>query len=123
VATVSERIKKIIANQLGVAETDIKPDSRFNEDLNADSLDMVELTMAMEEEFSTPENAVSIPDEDAESFKTVQDTIDYIRNLGSGNKQVKTTGEAPDNSGSGNIKSAKKRSFISKFIKNKRARQ
>jgi acyl carrier protein len=55
VATVSERIKKIIANQLGVDENEVVPTASFTEDLNADSLDLVELTMAMEEEFSTRE--------------------------------------------------------------------
>ncbi len=119
-ATVSERIKKIIANQLGIAENDIKPESRFVEDLNADSLDMVELTMAMEEEFSTPEHAVSIPDEDAESIKTVQDAIDYIRNLVSGDKPVKSTLDSTENAGLGGT--VKKRPFISRFFRSKRAK-
>ena len=114
-ATVSERIKKIVANQLGLSESDIMPNSRFIEDLNADSLDMVELTMAMEEEFSTPDHAVSIPDEDADSIKTVQDAIDYIRNLGSDNK-FKNTG---DPSKTEESRAIKKRSLINKFFKKK----
>jgi acyl carrier protein len=122
VATVFERIKKIIANQLGVAESDIKPESRFIEDLNADSLDMVELTMAMEEEFSTPEHAVSIPDEDAESIKTVQDAINYIRNLGSGDKAGNVADESTQKVRGSNAGTVKKRSFINKFFKNRRAR-
>ncbi len=89
-ATVSERIKKIIANQLGVDENEVVPTASFTEDLNADSLDLVELTMAMEEEFSTPEHKVSISDEDADSIKTVQDAIDYIRDLGVSDKQETT---------------------------------
>ncbi len=81
-ATISERIKKIIANQLGVEETEISPSSSFTEDLNADSLDLVELTMAIEEEFNTPTNKISISDEDIDNIKTVQDAIDYIVDLG-----------------------------------------
>jgi acyl carrier protein len=81
VATVPERIKKVIVNQLGVAETDVVPTAGFTEDLGADSLDLVELIMALEEEFSTPEHKVSVPDEDADKLKTVQDVIDYITNL------------------------------------------
>ncbi len=118
-ATVSERIKKIIANQLGLAESEITPNSRFVEDLNADSLDMVELTMAMEEEFSTPEHAVSISDEDADKIKTVQDAIDYIRNLGSANKQNPSGGKA-DDSRADEACAIKKRSLINKFFKHKR---
>jgi acyl carrier protein len=120
VATVSERIKKIVANQLGLSESEIMPNSRFIEDLNADSLDMVELTMAMEEEFSTPEHAVSIPDEDADSIKTVQDAIDYIRNLGSGNKFKSSA--TPADSKNSDACNGKKRSFINKFIKNRRGK-
>jgi len=82
VATVSERIKKIIVNQLGVDEREVVPEASFIQDLNADSLDLVELIMAIEEEFSTPENKVSISDEDVDQIKTVQDAIDYIKDLG-----------------------------------------
>ncbi|NLL89941.1 MAG: acyl carrier protein [Dehalococcoidales bacterium] len=114
-ATVSERIKKIIANHFGIAEKDIKPDSRFMEDLNADSLDMVQLTIAMEEEFSTPKHALSIPDEDADNIKTVQDAIDYIRNLGSGDRPAKTSAETTEKAELSGT--AKKGSFINKFFK------
>jgi hypothetical protein len=76
--------------------------------------------MAMEEEFSTPEHAVSIPDEDADSIKTVQDAIDYIRNLGSGNK-FKSSG-TPDNSNISNVCANKKRSLINKFFKHRRSK-
>jgi acyl carrier protein len=81
-ATVLERIKKVAAEQLGVEETEIKPESSFVEDLGADSLDLVELIMGLEEEFSTPEKKIEIPDEDSEKLGTVQDAINYIKNLG-----------------------------------------
>lgn len=72
---VFDRIKQIIADQLGVDEDEIVPEASFIDDLGADSLDIVELIMAFEEEFD-----IEIPDEDAEKIKTVQDTIDYIKN-------------------------------------------
>ncbi len=68
-----ERLKKIVAEQLGVDESKIVPSARFTEDLNADSLDLVEMIMSLEEEFG-----VEIPDEDAEKILTVQDALDYI---------------------------------------------
>ena len=67
------RVKKIVAEQLGVAEADIKNESSFVEDLGADSLDNVELVMALEEEFD-----LEIPDEDAEKMTTVADAIKYL---------------------------------------------
>lgn len=70
---VESKIRNIIAEQLGVGEDEIKPESSFVEDLGADSLDIVELVMAMEEEFE-----VEIPDEEAENIKTVGDAINYI---------------------------------------------
>jgi acyl carrier protein len=70
---VEQKVRGIIAEQLGVAEDEIKTTSSFIEDLGADSLDIVELVMAMEEEFE-----VEIPDEEAENIKTVQDAINYI---------------------------------------------
>ncbi len=72
-ANIEQKVKNIIADQLGVGEEEIKPTSSFIEDLGADSLDIVELVMAMEEEFE-----VEIPDEEAENIKTVQDAINYI---------------------------------------------
>jgi len=86
-ATVLERIKKVAAEQLGVEESEIKPESSFVEDLGADSLDLVELIMALEEEFSTPEKKIEIPDEDSEKLATVQNAIDYIKNLGVSDEQ------------------------------------
>jgi acyl carrier protein len=82
VATVFERLKKIIVDQLGVEEEQVKPDISFIDDLNADSLDLVELIMAMEEEFGDDNRQIRIPDEDAEGIKTVQDAIDYIKEIG-----------------------------------------
>ena len=70
---VETKVKGIIAEQLGVSEEEIKITSSFIEDLGADSLDIVELVMAMEEEFE-----VEIPDEEAETIKTVQDAVNYI---------------------------------------------
>ena len=68
-----DRLKKIIADQLSVSEEEITPEASFIEDLNADSLDLVELIMSLEEEFG-----VKISDEDAEKIQTVQDAIDYL---------------------------------------------
>lgn len=67
------RLKKIVAEQLGVDEDKIVPSARFTDDLNADSLDLVEMIMSLEEEFG-----VEIPDEAAEKILTVQDALDYI---------------------------------------------
>jgi len=74
-ASVEEKVKKIICEQLDVNEEDVVPEASFVDDLGADSLDQVELIMAIEEEFG-----ISIPDEDAEKIVTVQDAIDYIEN-------------------------------------------
>jgi acyl carrier protein len=73
-ADLVERIKKIICEQLDVAEEDVVPTASFVDDLGADSLDQVELIMAMEEEFN-----VSITDEDAEKIVTVQDALNYVK--------------------------------------------
>ena len=68
-----ERLKKIVVEQLGVDESDVKPEASFVDDLNADSLDLVELIMSLEEEFG-----MEISDEDAEKIKTVGDAQEYI---------------------------------------------
>lgn len=70
---IEQRIKKIVAEQLGVNEADVKNESSFVNDLGADSLDTVELVMALEEEFDC-----QIPDEQAEKINTVQEAIDYV---------------------------------------------
>jgi len=81
-ATVMERVKKVVVEQLGVEEKEVLPEARFVDDLGADSLDLVELVMALEEEFSTPSNKIEIPDEDAEKIVTVQNAVDYITDQG-----------------------------------------
>ena len=74
--SIEQRVKKIVAEQLGVNETDIKNESTFVDDLGADSLDTVELVMALEEEFEC-----EIPDEEAEKITSVQQAIDHIITL------------------------------------------
>ena len=81
-ATIFERVKKIIVEHLGVEEKEVVPSASFADDLGADSLDLVELIMSLEEEFSNPSRKIEIPDEDAEKIVTVQDATDYIRDLG-----------------------------------------
>lgn len=81
-ATIFVRLKKAMVEQLGVEDKEIVPSANFADDLGTDSLDLVELMMTMEEEFSTPSQKIEIPDEDAEKIVTVQDAIDYIRGLG-----------------------------------------
>ncbi|MCX7194874.1 MAG: acyl carrier protein [Proteobacteria bacterium] len=74
-SNIEQRVKKIVAEQLGVNETEVKNESSFVNDLGADSLDTVELVMALEEEFDC-----EIPDEDAEKLTTVKQAIDYVNN-------------------------------------------
>lgn len=71
--SIEDRVKKIVVEQLGVKEEEVKAEASFVEDLGADSLDTVELVMALEEEFD-----IEIPDEDAEKITTVQSAIDYV---------------------------------------------
>lgn len=73
-SNIEERVKKIVIEQLGVKEEDVKPKASFVDDLGADSLDTVELVMALEEEFEC-----EIPDEDAEKISSVQQAIDYVK--------------------------------------------
>lgn len=73
-SNIEERVKKIIMEQLGVKEEQVKPEASFVDDLGADSLDTVELVMALEEEFEC-----EIPDEEAEKITTVQQAVDYIK--------------------------------------------
>ena len=81
-ATIFERVKKIIVDQLGVEDTEVAPSANFVDDLGADSLDLVELIMALEEGFSDSSRKIEIPDEDAEKIVTVQDAVDYLKDLG-----------------------------------------
>ncbi|HES75696.1 MAG: acyl carrier protein [Halothiobacillaceae bacterium] len=74
-SSIEERVKKIVVEQLGVKEEDVTVDASFVDDLGADSLDTVELVMALEEEFEC-----EIPDEDAEKITTVQQAVEFIKN-------------------------------------------
>jgi acyl carrier protein len=81
VATVFERVRAIVVEQLGVEESEVVPAASFVDDLNADSLDLVELIMSLEEEF-TEDTEIEISDEDAEKIATVQDAVDYLKDHG-----------------------------------------
>ena len=81
-AIVYERVRRLIVDQLGVDEDQVVPSASFVDDLNADSLDLVELIMSMEEEFSKDGRTLEISDEDAEKIVTVQDAVDYLKDLG-----------------------------------------
>ena len=80
--SVLERIKKVTVEQLGVEDNTATPQANFVDDLGADSLDLVELIMALEEEFSTADSKLEIPDADAEKIKTIQNVVDYIKAKG-----------------------------------------
>jgi acyl carrier protein len=80
-ASVDERVKQIIVEQLGVDEGEVTPNASFVDDLGADSLDTVELVMAFEEAFD-----IEIPDEEAEKIRTVKDAVDYINAHAKGSK-------------------------------------
>ncbi len=81
-ASVLYRVRAITADKLNVDINEIQPESSFTEDMNADSLDVVELIMAFEEEFGTNEEPLEIPDEDAELIATVGDAVQYLKNSG-----------------------------------------
>ena len=81
-STVLERITDIVVDKLGVDADDVKEDSSFQDDLGADSLDLVELIMAFEEEFSTDGNTIEIPDEDASGIHTIADAVQYLQDKG-----------------------------------------
>jgi acyl carrier protein len=80
--TVFERVKSIVVDKLGVDGEDVQEGSSFVDDLNADSLDLVELIMAFEEEFSTDDQAVEISDDDAGNIHTIKDAVDYLKQHG-----------------------------------------
>ena len=77
-----EKVQAVVAEKLSVDEAEVLPEASFTDDLNADSLDLVELIMAFEEEFSSDDIEIEISDEDAESITTVQAAIDYLRDNG-----------------------------------------
>ena len=78
-ATVYERVRKVVVDQLGVDEDQVTANASFTEDLNADSLDLVELIMALEEAFTEGDKKLEISDEEAEKIVTVQDAVDFIK--------------------------------------------
>jgi acyl carrier protein len=81
-ATVLVRVQAVVAEKLGIDQEEVVPEASFVDDLNADSLDLVELIMAFEEEFSTDATEIAISDEDAEGITTVQLAIDYLKDKG-----------------------------------------
>ena len=81
-ATLMERVQEVVADKLSVDKSEVLPAASFTEDLNADSLDLVELIMAFEEEFSTDDEEIEISDEDAERITTVQLALDYLKERG-----------------------------------------
>ena len=81
-ASVFERVRDIAADKLSIEADDIKPESSFTNDLNADSLDVVELIMALEEEFSEGDTTVEISDEEAEALNTVNDVLSFLGTKG-----------------------------------------
>ena len=81
-ATVFERIRDITADKLSVETDEITPESSFADDLNADSLDVVELIMALEEEFGSEDEPLEISDEEAENLRTVKDVVGFLESKG-----------------------------------------
>ena len=81
-AAIFDKVKAIVVEQLGVEEAEVVPTASFVEDLGADSLDLVELIMALEESFSSGDKKVEIPDEVAEKIITIQDAVTYIKEQG-----------------------------------------
>ena len=81
-ATVLDRVQTVVAEKLGVETSEVVPSASFTEDLNADSLDLVELIMAFEEEFGDDDNPLEISDEDAERITTVQMAVDFLKEKG-----------------------------------------
>ena len=84
VTTLMERVQEVVAEKLSVDADEVVAEASFTEDLNADSLDLVELIMAFEEEFSTDDAQLEISDEDAEGIQTVQQAVDYLKANGVG---------------------------------------
>ena len=81
-ATVYDRVKTIVIDKLGMDESEVGEDSSFVDNLNADSLDLVELIMAFEEEFSTDEKQVEISDDEAGNIGTIKNAVDYLKGHG-----------------------------------------
>ena len=81
-ATIFERLKRVVMERLGVDEDQVVPTASFIQDLNADSIELVELVMSVEDEFSDSSRKVEIPDQELEELATVQDVVNYLRGLG-----------------------------------------
>ncbi len=81
-ATVLERVQKVVVDRLGAEESAVVPEATFTDDLSADSLDLVELIMAFEEEFTEGGEALKISDEDAEAIRTINDAVNFIKSKG-----------------------------------------
>lgn len=80
--TILDKVREITADKLSVEIDEVTPDSKFTDDLNADSLDLVEMMMALEDEFSTDDKQLEIPDEAAENIVTVGDAVEYLKSEG-----------------------------------------
>jgi acyl carrier protein len=81
-ATIFERLKRVVMERLGVDEDQVVPTASFIRDLNADSIELIELVMSIEDEFSNSSHKVVIPDEELERLATIQDVVSYLRGLG-----------------------------------------
>ncbi len=81
-ATIFERLKRVVMERLGVDEDQVTPTASFIRDFNADSIELVELVMAIEDEFSNSSRKIEIPDEALEKLATIQDVVSYLRGLG-----------------------------------------
>lgn len=81
-ATVFDRVRAVVVDRLGAEESKVTPEASFVDDLNADSLDLVELIMAFEEEFTDGAEPLKISDEDAEGIRTIQNAVDFIKSKG-----------------------------------------
>ena len=92
-ATVLERVCKVVAAKMGIAETEINADTNFTADLEADSLDMVEMMMALEDEFSINGKKIAIPDEESEKMLSVKDAVAYLHGIGISDREIP---KAPD---------------------------
>ena len=80
--TILDKVREITADKLSVEIDEVTPDSKFTDDLNADSLDLVEMMMALEDEFSSDDRQLEIPDEAAENIVTVADAVEYLKSEG-----------------------------------------
>jgi acyl carrier protein len=80
--TIFERLKRVVVERLGVDEDQVVPTAELVRDLNADSIELIELVMSLEEEFSSPSRQVEIPDEDLTKIVTIKDAVNYLRGLG-----------------------------------------